>query len=189
MSILDKRTLLINRNYQPILTVTVKKALILLCKGLANVVCPPTKKDEAWQEFTWDDWMALDINENDAVIHSVRRDFKVPEIIKLTTYGGMPYRKTKLSRRAVYHRDDNVCQYCSCEPDYDEITLDHIIPKSRGGGTTWTNVVAACSKCNRIKADRTPKEANMRLLKAPVAPEYDVLQGRRIQCESWQHFL
>ena len=190
MSSLSKRTLVINRNYQPVTTITLQRAVILLCKEVATVVAPPSQNSDQWQEFTWKAWEQLEAGPNQGVIKSARKCILVPEIVKLLTFGAVPQRKIKLSRRAIYARDSHTCQYCGEQPDYEEFTIDHIHPKSQGGRTTWENVVLACGHCNRRKADRTPKEAGMKLLSKPGVPTFDlVLQGRAIQYESWYYFL
>lgn len=187
---LSRRTLVINRNYQPITTITLKRAIILLCKEIATIVTPPSKDSGAWEEFTWDTWSEFKPTSGEGdVIKSAHRYFRVPEIVKLHTFGGLPQRKIKLSRRAIYTRDSHTCQYCGKQPDYEEFTIDHVHPKAHGGKTTWENVVLACTHCNRKKADRTPKEAGMKLLSNPTIPNFDVLQGRNIQYESWYYFL
>ena len=92
-----------------------------------------------------------------------------PSIIRLRVYVRVPYRRIMLSRRNVLRRDGFLCQYCSAR---DHLTVDHVIPKSRGGSHTWGNLVAACTRCNNRKGDRTPDEARMPLIRAPFKPSH-----------------
>ena len=114
----------------------------------------------------------------------------VPEIIILAHYDRLPNTAVTFSRRNVAKRDHYVCQYCGLQPGAESITIDHILPRSQGGTSTWTNCVAACIRCNARKADRTPEQAGMRLRRRPVRPEWKpfyAAQGVRI--ESWARFL
>lgn len=189
----NRDVLVINRNYQPIATVKVKDAVKKIFSENAVVVLPPGKDSDIWQEMAWEDWAELQPKDGESVLAAVRRVFKVPEIIKVSEYGGIPRRSVKLSRRAIYSRDSNTCQYCGKsapnDVSYDDLSMDHVIPKSKGGKTTFDNVVIACTKCNRKKDNRTPDEAHMPLLNKPTMPPYDILKGRRIRVDSWQHFL
>jgi len=189
----QRRILVINRNYQPITTINLKKAINKLFNEAAVIVLPPGDDSVVWQELTWEDWADLKPREGETVLQAAKRVFKIPEIIKTLDFGDLPQRRVKLSRRAIYKRDEYTCQYCGRSApkqiDLDELTIDHVLPKSQGGKTAWDNVVLACLKCNRKKDNRTPKEANMPLLRRPKMPEYDILQGRMIRVDSWQHFL
>lgn len=107
------------------------------------------------------------------VIHSQRKNFPAPSVIRLSRYIRVPHNlPMPLSRRAVLLRDSFTCQYCGDQPGKERLTLDHIIPRSRGGRMDWENVVTACAPCNRRKANRTPEEANMKLLNTPVRPRF-----------------
>ena len=162
---ISTRTLVINRSYEPIHTVSARKAITLVVKEVATIVLPPPYAQ--WEELSWEDWKQLEPREGESIIKAVSQVIKVPEIIKITEYGDNPARKVKISRRAIHKRDNNTCQYCGCVPAADEITIDHILPKSRGGKTEWGNVVLACLECNRVKDNKTPEEARMKLLSVP----------------------
>lgn len=190
MSVVSKKKILvINRNYQPVTTITLRRAIKMLCKEDAVIVLPPGDDTKVWQELTWEDWSSLKPAEGESVIKSARAVFKIPEIIRLAHYGNLPSRKVKLSRRAIYVRDKYTCQYCGDRPNVDELSIDHVNPRKLGGKTEWDNVVVACIYCNRKKADKTLKEAGMKLLTKPVMPPYDILRGQNIRVDSWQHFL
>jgi hypothetical protein len=192
-SVINRRILVINRNYQPITTCTLRSAINKLVKELAVIVLPPGEQSGMWRELDWSDWEDMEPRPGETVLQAAKRAFKIPEIIKTLDYADQPHRHVKLSRRSIFKRDDYTCQYCgkrapedlSCE----ELTLDHVIPKSQGGKMVFENVLLACTKCNRKKDARTPAEAHMTPLSIPRVPEYDVLQGRTIRVDSWQHFL
>ena len=92
-----------------------------------------------------------------------------PSIVRLKQYARVPYKQVMLSRQNVIRRDHNTCQYCGATSN---LTIDHVLPKSRGGGDSWTNLVAACVSCNNRKGDRTPDEADMELAREPFRPSY-----------------
>jgi hypothetical protein len=93
--------------------------------------------------------------------------FKLPKHVILKKYVYIPYKEFSPCRKNIFRRDENTCQYCSCKLDSTNATIDHILPRSRGGKHKWDNVVACCLKCNRKKGDRTPSEAKMNLLRTP----------------------
>jgi len=102
-------------------------------------------------------------------VHSPSTRIPWPSIVRLKSYAQVPYKKVMLSRKNVLRRDRNTCQYCGATSN---LTIDHILPKSRGGRDTWTNLVAACVSCNNQKGDRTPQEAGMELARDPFRPSY-----------------
>jgi len=192
-AIRNRRLLVINRNYQPIGTMTLKNAVNKLFKEVAVIVLPPGNGSDVWQELTWDMWADLKPRDGETVLGAAQRVFRIPEIIKIKDFADVPQRKVKLSRRAIYKRDDYTCQYCGRQAPKDiapdELSIDHVLPRAQGGTTEWDNVVLACLACNRKKDNRTPEQAHMALLREPVMPHYDILQGRMIRVDSWAHFL
>lgn len=190
---IKRRVLVINSNYQPITTISLKKAINKLFNENAVIVLPPNEENVLWQELSWGDWSDLEPKPGESVLKAACRVFKIPEIIKVNRFNELPNRKVKLSRRAIFKRDDASCQYCNASAPndigFDDLTIDHVLPRSQGGKTTWENAVIACTKCNRKKGDKTPEEANMPLKRKPRMPDYDVLQGRVIRVDSWCHLL
>ena len=187
----NRKLLVINRDYVPISTTTLKRAVKKVWNELAVFLLPPGDDTPIWQEMTWADWRTLEPREGEDVLKAAaKRVFRIPEIIKVNEYSGVPNRRVKLSRRALFRRDSFRCQYCGEKPGIEELTLDHVLPKAQGGKTTWENMVVACVECNqRRKDNKTPAQAGMKLLREPYMPQYDVLQGRMIRVDSWQHFL
>ena len=140
--------LVLNASYEPLNVVSVQRAIVLLLKDKAQLV-------EA-AEARW---------------RSERRSVPVPLVIRLLAYVRLPHRwQMPVSRRGILARDQLICQYCGASPGRQALTIDHVVPRSRGGGRSWLNLVTACAPCNRRKGGRLPGEANMRLLREPFAP-------------------
>ena len=124
-------------------------------------------------------------------IHTVNDSFELPSVIRLAYMVKRPYRQRKLTRYEVFNRDNYSCQYCGKETR--QLTLDHVIPRFRGGQHTWGNVVSACVPCNRRKAGRTPQEANMKFTRKPAYPSdkllFSVPYHYRQNRQEWQRYL
>lgn len=188
-SVLTRRVLQLNRNFQAVTTVSLRKAINKVVREQAVIMLPPCEDYPAWQELTWDSWAELKPQEGETVLGAACRLFRIPEIIKCNHYAKVPYRQVKISRKAIFQRDQFHCQYCGKKPPLNELSIDHVVPRCQGGRTEWANVLLACMECNRKKDDRTPEQAKMPPLKQPHFPKYDILQGRMIRVDSWQHFL
>ncbi|MBT8214231.1 MAG: HNH endonuclease [Acidimicrobiia bacterium] len=138
------RALVLNASYEPLSVVSYRRAVVLVLREKADV-----------------------IEETGSAVHSERRTMAVPSIIRLRSYVKVPYaRRVPLNRRAVFLRDEGLCQYCDRAAE----NIDHVVPKSQGGKHLWENVVAACRRCNTRKGGRTPHQAGMRLRREPRAP-------------------
>lgn len=164
------RTLVLNAAYEPIHLISWEKAMCLVFTSKAEIVA-----------------------EYDHMIRSVSQIFKMPSVVRLKKYV-RTFKRTmnaRCTRRNVLMRDRYTCQYCFHGCNTSTITIDHVMPRSRGGKTTWDNVVAACHPCNRKKADRTPEESGMLLAKKPRRPTWvDLLEeSHRDLLESWMPFL
>jgi len=184
-TVLNRPTLVLNRNWQPIGVATVARALVLLWNESARVVCP-----ESFETFEWDDWAKIEPRFGEAFIQAVRFKLRAPEVITLTHYDRLPKATVTFSRRNIYKRDRFVCQYCGCQPGGEELTIDHVAPRSRGGKTTWANCVLACVSCNHRKADRTPEEAGMKLRRKPARPHWrPFYAAHEMRIESWAKFV
>jgi 5-methylcytosine-specific restriction endonuclease McrA len=184
-NVLELPTLVLNRHWQPIHVTTVVRALVLLWNDTARVVEP-----EEYRLYTWDDWAALEADAGMPCIRAARLRMRVPEVVSLTHYDRLPSTAVTFSRRNVAKRDHYTCQYCGAQPGGEAITIDHVVPRSQGGTSSWTNCVAACDACNARKADRTPEQAGLRLRKRPARPEWKpfyAAQGARVV--SWERFM
>jgi len=186
LSILDDRTLVLNRLWVPIGTTSVKSALCLLYREAARAVRP-----EDYSIHDFDSWASLHVAEEEPCIRTVRLTIRVPEVVLLTQYAALPRRRVTFSRRNIYRRDQYACQYCGTHLTPEELSVDHVIPRSRGGRSNWTNCVLSCLRCNRRKSNRTVAEAGMRLIRTPAEPRWTpcvtIPLGHRKT--SWQHFI
>jgi 5-methylcytosine-specific restriction endonuclease McrA len=133
------------------------------------------------------------IEESEQEIHSARQALRVPAVVRLIRFVGFRKRDVKFSRQNIYARDKFQCQYCGTKLPARELTCDHVLPRSRGGRATWTNIVTCCRPCNRKKGGRTPSEAGLRLRKRPVRPSWLVGFHMRFSIHqappTWQVYL
>jgi 5-methylcytosine-specific restriction endonuclease McrA len=183
---LSEPALVLNRNWYPIGTTTVRDAICMVYREAAKALDP---HDCSVHDF--DSWASLRVAENEPCIRTVRLRLRVPEIIVLNTYDSLPRRRVPFSRRNIYKRDGYRCQYCGARPPIAELTIDHVVPRSLGGHSSWGNCALACLRCNRRKAHRTPFEAGMHLLREPGEPTWSPyvsipLVKRRA---SWEQFV
>jgi len=184
---LNEGVLVLNRSWLAVNVATVRRAVCLIALGHARVVDP-----EDFATYDFGTWVSASEGGNGDCIHTVSFLFRVPEIVVLTGYDGRQSRGLKLSRRNVLERDEHTCQYCGRRLDSARLTIDHVIPRSRGGQTVWENVLAACDRCNDRKGDRTPEEARMKPLRGPRRPRWAAGAGLRRglrRKESWRRFL
>jgi 5-methylcytosine-specific restriction endonuclease McrA len=165
MAGLDSAALVLNATYEPLCVVPSRRAVVLLLTA-----------------------KAVSVAEGDGVLHSARADVTVPSVVRLTKFVRVPYRATvPLTRKAVFARDGGRCVYCGAAAT----SLDHVVPKSRGGSHAWDNVVSACGRCNHVKADRGIAELGWRLRRQPVAPTgaaWRVVGSRRVD-PRWRPWL
>ena len=138
--------LVLNASYEPINVCAARRALVLVLKGVA-----------------------MTEEENGHFLHAARIAIRVPSVIRLLEYRRIPHQSRALSRKNILLRDRNTCQYCATVLPSSELTLDHVIPRSRGGSSTWENLVACCHTCNRRKGNQFPLEAGMKLMREPRA--------------------
>ncbi len=184
-AVLTRPTLVLNRNWQPVGVATVAKSLVKVWNEAARIIDPQT-----YQQYDWDDWSQLVPEAEELVIRTQSTRLRVPEIIVLTTYDRVPSNVVTFSRRNVFKRDRFACQYCQRQPGGDELTIDHVVPRSQGGSTTWENCVLACVECNSRKADRTPEQAQMPLRHVPVRPTWKpVYASHGLRIDSWSKFV
>ena len=184
-AVLERPTLVLNRNWQPVNVATVARSLVLVWNEAARVVDP-----RDYQTYDWADWSRMAPAEGEPFVRSVRQRLRVPEVVTLTEYDRLPTAAVSFSRRNLFKRDHFACQYCGCQPGAGELTIDHILPRSLGGASTWDNCVLACVACNKRKADRTPEQSGMKLRKPPVRPDWRPLYaGHRVRIASWAKFV
>jgi 5-methylcytosine-specific restriction endonuclease McrA len=182
---LNSSVLVLNRLYQPIHVTSVKRGLALLYQDVARAV------DEEFRQFDFQSWSELS-SKNYDTIGTVTKRIRVPRVILLVAYEHLPKTRVRFSRLNIYARDNNTCQYCGRKLARTELNLDHIVPRSRGGITSWENVVCSCVPCNLKKGGRTPDEAMMKLLRKPARPRWTPFfraPSRRSTYREWLPFL
>lgn len=164
-----KRALLLNADWSPMHFVADTDAIILLYKGRAELIDSPTTGEPSQWDEVW---------------HSPSTSIHVPATLRLVKYVHKKWKAPRFRKKVLFNRDDWKCQYCGDKLNWESITIDHVLPVSRGGPMTWLNCVTACRACNRRKDNRTPEEAGMKLLKKPATPTslhfWDALR-----CDSW----
>ncbi len=187
--------LVLNRHYMAIRIINVRRAFTLLFKELAEVIHVEDGKYLSYDFAEWCDLSQLarefEPQEHDW-IRTVRFDIAVPRIIRLAFYDRLPRQEVKFNRRNLFARDGNRCQYCGHKFPTSELSLDHVVPRSQGGGATWENIVCACVKCNIRKGGRTPKQAQMHLIQLPAKPRRNPSISVKLadnRYASWKAFL
>ncbi len=166
MSVLNSKVLVLNRSYFPVHVTSVRRAFALLYQGIAKAV------DQQYRTFDYESWSALSASVHDETVGLIGRVIRVPRVILLVSYDRVPRRRVRFSRFNVFARDKNTCQYCGKRFSRSELNLDHVIPRSQRGLSTWKNIVCSCFRCNRVKGGRRPEEAGMKLIKKPLQPEW-----------------
>jgi 5-methylcytosine-specific restriction endonuclease McrA len=165
---INNPVLVLNQSYEPLTVCRARRAVVLVFQGKAEM-----------------------LEDGLGYIHTISDTIPLPSVIRLAEMIKRPRRVRKMSRFEIFNRDKHTCQYCGHQSR--QLTLDHVIPRYRGGQHTWENVVAACVSCNRRKAGRTPKEANMKLIRQPAPPNgnpfyiipYHYLKNR----DEWKKYL
>jgi 5-methylcytosine-specific restriction endonuclease McrA len=183
---LNSSVLVLNRSYLPIHVTSVRRAFSLLYQGIARVV------DEQYQTFDFDGWRQLAVARDMDSIGTAGGRIRVPRVIVLIAFDRLPKRHVRFSRINLMARDDFRCQYCGTKPQRSELNLDHVIPRSLGGHSTWENVVTSCVDCNRRKGGRTPKQARMELLRRPARPRWTPLLNlvlSSVRYQEWRPYL
>ncbi len=181
---LNTTVLVLNRSYLPIHVTSVRRAFILIYQGTALAV------NGEYRTFDFDGWSQLPPDPDR--IGTPRGPLRVPRVITLCGYDRVPRRHVRYSRLNIFTRDKFTCQYCGVSPHRSQLNLDHVIPRSLGGRTTWENVVCSCVDCNRRKGGRTPAQARLRLLRSPVRPRWTPMMHHAVSTarhEEWRPFL
>jgi 5-methylcytosine-specific restriction endonuclease McrA len=166
LHLMNNRVLVLNQDFSPLMVCSVERAFILVYLNKSEMVRPA----------------------NGHKLHSITRTFPMPSVIRLNRYVHAPYKGVTLTRQNIFKRDNFECQYCSTKKD---LTLDHVVPSSRGGGHSWLNLVTACKRCNAKKGDFTAEEAGMVLLRRPYKPSYAIFlrDVSGMSHREWDEFL
>ncbi len=200
MSVLSLPTLILNKSWHAIDATIVSEAFGKVMNDRARFICPKT-----YILHDIDSWMNLEVDKNDKSIQTLHGNIRVPEVIVTTKYNKVPNKKVVFSRKNLWRRDHYRCQYCGKMPAYNEVTVDHILPRSRGGLSSFENCVLSCVECNVKKNNRTPEESGMRLRKMatgnnglvakyyhrPKNPSWNPIYAayRKSLPKSWSQFL
>lgn len=159
------KVLVLNSNHNPLTVCSVYRAFLLVFTNKADM-----------------------LNTDASFLRSISKSFPKPSVIRIKKYINVPYKDVVLTRHNIFKRDSNKCQYCGTSKN---LTLDHLIPKSRGGKSSWKNLVSACKKCNAKKGDYTPEQVGLVLRKFPIKPSYIMFlkdAGGNLR-EDWQPYL
>lgn len=165
---MSKQVLVLNAGYEPLSLVSVRRAVVLLLREKAELL-------EATQQM----------------LHGANRSLPVPLVIRLVHYVRLPHRRVPATRAAIMLRDAYTCQYCGAMPGRSELTVDHVIPRSRGGRHDWVNLVTACKRCNQVKGSALLGEVDMRLVRKPFEPNYValVLLSNPVAAAHWERLM
>jgi len=193
---LEASVLVLNKLFMAIHVISVKRAFILLCKDLAEVV---SLEDGQFATYDFTSWREVSEyrarhfrQEDDDWVRTPTTEIQVPRVIRLLSFDKMPRQTVKFNRRNIFARDHNQCQYCGKKFPTTDLSLDHITPRTQGGLSTWENIVCACISCNVRKGGRTPREANMALIRKPEKPKRSPLLNLKLthsKYQSWRTFL
>ena len=194
-TVFDKKVLLLDSRFKPIRIITVRGAIHLLFREVAQVM------NANWQKFTTEEWfketdIMLKSNPELRVIRSVDSAMAVPDVICLTEFKMTTHAsRCACNKKNIVLRDHNTCQYCGTVVSLDKASIDHVMPSSRNGQYVWTNVVTSCVKCNQAKGDKTPEEWGRPLMKKPAALKWDtkfireVHKNMKNENKVWEMFL
>jgi len=203
---LTKATVLVlNRNWQAINVRTPQEAFCMMATNVAagleiEYAAPTESADPSlctphsplFTPRSWEVWITLPIRDQDEAVHTVRGQIRVPTVIVAVNYAKVPKKRPKLCAKAIRERDGNRCQYAGRALHPNEGSLDHVVPRSRGGKDAWENLVWSAKEVNQRKADRLPHEAGLKLLSVPRAPKelpVSALIRNTSEVEDWKLFL
>lgn len=195
MSILNTSVLVLNRFYMAVHVISARRAFVLLYRDLAEVIHFEDNQYANYDFTAWCEISELRSAERQASedwIRTVSFELQIPRVIRLYRYDRVPRQSLRFNRRNLFARDEHRCQYCGHAKPTSQLSFDHVMPRSRGGPTSWENVVAACVDCNTKKGGRTPREARMKLIRKPAKPKYSPVLASKLKnpkFESWRSFV
>ena len=183
---LNSSVLVLNRSYLPVHVTSARRAFTLLYQGIARVV------NEQYQTFDFEAWSQLAVARDAEAVGTPGGPIRIPRVIVLLAFDRLPKRHVRFSRINLMARDSFQCQYCGRRPHRADLNLDHVVPRSLGGRSTWENVVTSCVDCNRKKGGRTPRQAHLKLLRKPERPRWTPLANlmwSSVRYQEWRPFL
>jgi 5-methylcytosine-specific restriction endonuclease McrA len=192
-TLLDSQVLVLNRLWQAVNVCSARRAFTLLYQGHAQVVWADQKNNFATHDFdSWRDFSVSAPESDDEMVTTISWKIRVPRVIVLLLFDRLPKKEVKFTRHNVFERDNNTCQYCGKIFERHELNLDHVLPRDKGGQTTWENVVCSCIPCNTRKGNRLPHQAQMTLIRKPKRPKWRPFVHVTFSSqahESWRHFV
>ena len=194
-SALNLSVLVLNRSFVAVHITNVRRAITLLFRELAEVVHIEDGRYSAYPFESWRELSALQVafrTPDQDWVKAVGYELQAPRVIRLVDCDRGPRQGLRFNRRNVFARDGNQCQYCGRHFPTSELSLDHVVPRSRGGITSWENIVCACVACNVRKGGRTPQEARMQMIRLPVKPKRSPLLSIKLgnpKYQSWKSFV
>ncbi len=191
MEILSNEVLVLNKLWQVVDVCSVRRALCLLYLRHAQVVL---KEGGSFYTFGFEDWrdFSQDHFQDSEIIRTITYKIRIPRVILLLIYDRFPPRRVKFTRKNIYKRDENTCQYCGKKFKPQDLNLDHVVSLSRGGKDSWENVVCSCVSCNLRKGSRTLAEAGMSLIRTPKRPHWRSFVKYSLDAmieDGWKDFL
>lgn len=190
-SYLCQQVLVLNRLWQAVNVCSVRRALTLLFQGHAQAVLEAG--DGSFDTYSFREWRDLSEDEpHPESIHTISFRIRIPRVILLLVFDELPAKEVKFTRHNIFERDKNTCQYCGRIFDRKDLNLDHVVPRDRGGPTNWENIVCSCIPCNTRKGNRTPQEANLRLIRKPRRPKWRPFLHVQVGIpahDTWKHFI
>jgi 5-methylcytosine-specific restriction endonuclease McrA len=192
---LGSSVLVLNRHYVAVHVITARRALSLLFREYAEVI---HVEDGQYANYDFPSWRAiselrsLDKQDEEDWIRAVNFELQIPRVVRLLLFDRVPQMTLRFNRRNLFARDGHKCQYCGLSLPSHQMSLDHVLPRSRGGETSWENIVCSCVDCNTRKGGRTPHEARMKLISPPKKPKQNPLLSAKLRQPKyamWKTFL
>src|SRR4029078_6137266 len=191
-TVLNSQVLVLNRLWQAVNIFSARRAFALLYQGHAQVVAADQQNNFATHDFaSWRDFSVSLPEAEHEMVTTISWKIRVPRVIVLLLFDRLPKKEVKFTRHNVFERDKNTCQYCGDVFERTELNLDHVLPRDKGGLTTWENVVCSCISCNTRKGNRLPHEAHMKLIRKPKRPKWRAFRQGPFTFqnpERWGHF-
>jgi 5-methylcytosine-specific restriction endonuclease McrA len=190
-ALLNQQVLVLNRLWQAVNVTTARRALTLLFQGHAQVVLE--SPDGSFQTYNFLEWHSFSQRQpHPESVTAISLKIRIPRVILLLFFDRVPKKEVKFTRHNIFERDRNTCQYCGRIFERKDLNLDHVVPRDHGGPTSWENIVCSCVPCNTHKANRTPLEAGMHLIRKPKRPKWRPFLQINFHLnrhDSWKHFL
>ena len=188
---LNQQVLVLNRLWQAVNVCTARRAISLLFEGRAQAVS--IHDNGAFQTYNFHEWKDFSQQAPHAdSVRSVAFRIRIPRVILLAFFDRLPRHEIRFTRHNIFERDKNTCQYCGKRFERRDLNLDHVVPRDQGGPTNWENIVCSCIPCNTRKANRTPSQAGMGLIRRPRRPRWRPFLQVSVtsNCDaSWRHFI